>query len=178
MKKETSRLCGHFTRHDMRPTEGGWKQCVRCETLSSRSVPLKVRFYSHTKRIDNCLIWTGSILKQVGPTRYPYGYFGMIIDGKQHCMRAHRVAWFLEYGRWPRNDLDHTCQNKSCVELKHLEDVPHIVNIRRKPTYGQCTAGHPWVPGSHRIDQSKGRIYRRCLVCKKAKQRSHLLIQR
>lgn len=43
--------------------------------------------------------------------------------------RAHRVAWFLYYGKWPENDIDHIDGNPSNNEISNLRDVPHRINL-------------------------------------------------
>lgn len=58
-----------------------------------------------------------------------YGRFGL--NGKIHT--AHRVAFYLQYGRWPKDCLLHKCDNPKCVNLKHLfEGSPKDNNQDRK----------------------------------------------
>lgn len=33
---------------------------------------------------------------------------------------AHRVAWFLNTGRWPELHVCHKCDNRQCVRFSHL----------------------------------------------------------
>ena len=66
------------------------------------------------------------------------------------------MAWFLEHGRWPAEDMeiDHLCHVTLCVNVEHLEEVTRRVNNRRRRRGWTarkdpelCAAGlHPWVP--------------------------------
>lgn len=59
---------------------------------------------------------------------------------------AHRVAW-KEIGRPLADDesLDHLCRNTKCVNPDHLENVPHVENVRRGLVANKthCNHGHP-----------------------------------
>ena len=57
-----------------------------------------------------CWIWTTPC------TIYGYGSFGM----EHKCYLAHRVAWFLTYGKWPTPCALHKCDNHPCVRPSHL----------------------------------------------------------
>jgi len=158
-----------LTRHKMVVTEGGWKACAACGTLSSRGVPEAVRFWSHTKQEGECIVWTGAVLNPVHGIERGWGRFATMYKGKHQAVAAYRFAWFLHYGRWPADgmDLDHLCRNRRCVRVTHLEEVPHIVNIQRKPTHGYCRKGHKFVEGNHykHVSPRTGRVQRRCKLC-------------
>lgn len=59
------------------------------------------------------------------------GYGVIYFDGKLHL--AHRAAWLMEHGEWPRKGkvIDHICQNKSCINPSHLRELENWQNIRR-----------------------------------------------
>ena len=67
-----------------------------------------------------CLVWTAA--KSGG-----YGCFSF----ERRPRGAHRFAYFMENGKWPKS-LAHRCDNPSCVEITHLEDVSHVKNMRDK----------------------------------------------
>lgn len=57
-----------------------------------------------------CHLWTAS--------RRRNGYGEVRVKGKLEL--AHRVAFFIAYGRWPTPQALHKCDNKSCVRSEHL----------------------------------------------------------
>jgi len=58
---------------------------------------------------------------------------------------AHRVAWFLTFGKWPEKDLAHRCDVPTCVNPDHLFEATPIENNRdmiakgRHPKVGKLT---------------------------------------
>ena len=68
------------------------------------------RFAANTEWVGDCLLWKS-------PGWKGYGMFR--VDGKK--VRVHRYAWEQEHGEIPKGKLiDHTCFNRSCVNVKHL----------------------------------------------------------
>lgn len=59
------------------------------------------------------------------------GYGVIFFDGKLRL--AHRAAWYAAKGAWPSPTkvLDHICNNKSCVNVKHLRELTNGENIQR-----------------------------------------------
>ena len=59
------------------------------------------------------------------------GYGVIYLNGKNHL--AHRAAWLKEHGRWPADGkvIDHICENKACINPKHLRELDNWQNIRR-----------------------------------------------
>ena len=73
----------------------------------------------------NCWLWQAT-------TVWGYGYYQLAV-GRQ--VRAHRYAYEQLVGAVPEGlELDHKCENKRCVNPKHLEPVTHRVNCLR----GKC----------------------------------------
>lgn len=80
------------------------------------------RFHEKVIKVSRCWFWTGYI--------NPDGY-GKFRVGK-NIRLAHRVGWEKLIGRIPKGlTLDHLCQNRRCVNPKHLEPVTFKENLRR-----------------------------------------------
>lgn len=81
-----------------------------------------------------CHIWVASKFVQ------GYGQFriGGRCGGKLH--RAHRVAWFLAHGSWPRPNALHKCDNPACVRVDHLFEGDHQANATDKMSKGRCNS--------------------------------------
>jgi hypothetical protein len=99
--------------------------CLRSELTSSREkldvIPIPVRFFSKVNKagpmpnnpeLGNCWVWTGSTVR--------YGRFRLKVGDKFQTEGAHRVAWFIETGEFPKQYILHKCDNTLCVRFSHL----------------------------------------------------------
>lgn len=67
-----------------------------------------------------------------------YGY--LYYKGK-HVL-AHRLAWFLEYGKWPDPFALHRCEHRHCISVDHLYEGDRKQNALDK----QRDKGITWFP--------------------------------
>lgn len=56
------------------------------------------------------------------------GYITVCID--QHRYKAHRLAWFYYYGKWPDHEIDHINGVRNDNRIENLRDVPRSINGR------------------------------------------------
>ena len=100
------------------------------------------------------------------------GYVRISVDGKWGA-RAHRVAWIKAHGDpGPGVDIHHRCGNRACVELTHLEALPHVDHARfhrvgelPRELGNECFRGHEFTEGNT-YRRPGGR--RECRTCRRA----------
>ena len=88
------------------------------------------------ERDSSCWNWTGNVA--INP-RYPWQRYGQwtvnpkrSADGRKHTYCAHKFAYITKIGPVPGGlELDHLCENKLCVNPRHLELVTHSENMLR-----------------------------------------------
>ena len=115
-----------------------------------------------------CWVWTAA------KNQHGYGIFS--IEGKNY--RAHRVAWWFEYGEWPEGELDHQCRVRACVNVAHLAHVPKGWNARqggetsgaRKRFRERCIRGHKMTLENTLVGGGKNRSGRMCRKCSNERQ--------
>ena len=117
----------------------------------------KARFWSKVKKGRGCWIWKGK------PDAKGYGRFGL----KRKNKTAQRVSYFINVGPVPRKLLvRHTCDNRICVNPKHLrlgDDFDNALDkmIRQRhhrQKIFNCPNGHPY----DFVDSNGNRACRRC----------------
>ena len=55
---------------------------------------------------------------------------------------AHRVAWALETGAWPENEIDHIDGDRSNNRIENLRDVSAQTNMKNTPLRLTTSSGH------------------------------------
>ena len=73
-----------------------------------------------------------------------HGYLAIKINKK--TILAHRLAWFLTYGSWPENHIDHINGNRADNRPANLRAVTNAQNIAHRTRQNRNnTSGHPGV---------------------------------
>lgn len=78
----------------------------------------------HSVLGTRCWLWTGCCDR----TGHKYGRF-RIGGRKGKTARAHRVSWFLTYGKWPEPKALHLCDNPPCVRPDHMFEGDQLANV-------------------------------------------------
>ena len=85
------------------------------------------------------------------------------VGGVDYNIPAHRAAWFLSYGYWPENFIDHINQQKDDNRLVNLREATPAQNLMNKGKYlthtqmDRRTITHGVFVG---VDQMKGGRWR------------------
>lgn len=119
-----------------------------------------------TKAMGECQVWTGA-------AKIHNGYGVAVYRGKQTTV--HRIMYMLGHNLTMLEkdiEVDHTCNNRACININHLQLVTHAENMylaaSRRST---CRAGHEWNDKNTYTTQVKRkqggyRMQRYCRVCR------------
>jgi hypothetical protein len=138
-----------------------------------KPLPVGERFWSkvnkngpipaHRPKLGRCWVWTGSLNDSGrGQVRFDGGITKL----------AHRVAWFLTHGSFPKHQACHKCDNPPCVRPSHLFDGTQKENLDDMVTKGRSVnqnTGKTHCPQSHpydHVDPATG--WKSCRRCKLA----------
>lgn len=72
-----------------------------------------------------------AVIGGIAGTAHHTGYTRIRILGKQFL--AHRLAWLMQYGELPENEIDHIDQDKSNNRIANLRSVSRSQNEANKP---------------------------------------------
>lgn len=127
------------------------------------------RFWSFVKKTNSCWFWEGYKDKD------GYGQFGISRNVKK---RAHRFSYELLTGKISKkNQLDHLCRNRSCVNPEHLEPVSSKENSNRGSTgiinriKTHCKNRHEY--SGENLGFRKDRFGRICKICSSKSAKKH-----
>ena len=60
------------------------------------------------------------------------GYWLIHIGVLGKCRKAHRIAWFMHYGEWPKDQIDHINGDATDNRIENLRDVSNIENNQNR----------------------------------------------
>lgn len=127
------------------------------------------RFYSKIKinKQTGCWEWLG------GTFTNGYGVF----KAKRKTWRAHRYSYTISKGKIPENKiLHHKCENKLCVNPKHLEPITILehpkISTNHNTNKTHCIRGHLLSGKNLYITPSSGK--RVCSKCSSESKKKFL----
>lgn len=121
------------------------------------------------ERHAECMLYTGKI--------NPRGYGVVWQDGR--AWAVHRLV-YGELVAPLRDDqrIRHTCKNRGCVNVQHMEIMPKAKPYVRKPARTHCKHGHLLDDANLYVTKQGWKICRRCKLdyvnAKNARQRAKL----
>lgn len=136
----------------------------------NRWLPVLSRLLKDHKVDDEgCWVWQRPLMQGRSA-----GYGMLNVRGK--AMLVHRAAYEEFVGPIPEgHQIDHLCENRACINPKHLEPVLPHVNTERGNSFAakfarqtHCLRGHEFTTeNTIRREQTNGRvgIYRLCREC-------------
>jgi hypothetical protein len=158
------------------------------KNMRPRDIPIEIRFWTnvnkngpvprHSPNLGACWLWTG---RRHG-SGCRYGAIGF--NGVKN-VSVHRLAFFLEYGRWPVPQALHRCDVCLCVRPSHLFEGTPRDNAQDREQKGRgnvsaaiaasaiqqrakraCMHGHPYtVANIYWVVTRSGNLYRQCRIC-------------
>lgn len=103
-----------------------------------------------TRYVDlrNGQLWLKRANRPVSLNTDRHGYHRIFL--RRHprpsvCILAHRAIWFLHFGRWPNDEIDHINHIRTDNRIENLRDVSHSENARRRIHH---RFGKRWQPAS------------------------------
>ncbi|ENP0659791.1 HNH endonuclease signature motif containing protein [Serratia sp. IR-2025] len=99
----------------------------------------KERPLHHFKNKHAHAIWNGRYSGNIAGTVTKYGYIAISINKK--LFAAHRLAWIIQFGSWPSEQIDHINRNPSDNRIENLRDVPASQNLYNRGAAAKNKSG-------------------------------------
>lgn len=127
--------------------------------FAPQSDPAFVRFLSRfdaSGPCDSCWTWTHT------KTTNGYG----IISVNRTVWMTHRLSFLWANGYLTNGlQINHLCWNRACVNPKHLEEVTHAENQKKRAPKTHCLHGH--LRTEENWYRSRSNPKGRCRICRR-----------
>lgn len=108
------------------------------------------------------------------------GYLIVKFRGNQY--KAHRIAWFLHYGKQPKYNIDHINGNRTDNRIDNLRDVPQQINVyntKRTPNKDTGVIGIHYDKSTNGLKKKftfrkNGKTYRHYTLAEAIKNKEHV----
>ena len=99
---------------------------------------------------------------------YPRGGYlvGLVLSVP---VRAHRVAWAIHHGRWPRDRIDHIDGDGTNNRLENMREVSAAENARNAAPHKKASC---LPPGVKEYQRKQGRLRFQARICVAGRSRS------
>jgi len=81
----------------------------------------------------------GRIKKKAAGCKMNNGYVGICLKGKR--ISAHRIAWALYYGQWPKNQIDHINGIRHDNRIQNLREATNSQNGKNRSSGKNNSSG-------------------------------------
>lgn len=99
----------------------------------------KSRPISHFKNLRSCNTWNATYAGKQAGTLDRHGYIAINFQGKLN--RAHRIAWYLMTGEWPKSFMDHKNGIRNDNRWDNLRQATRAQNNCNKSIRSNNTSG-------------------------------------
>jgi hypothetical protein len=87
----------------------------------------------------NAANWNAKHAGKTAAKRSPRGYVRIALLGAEYY--AHRIAWAIHYGEWPRGEIDHVNHDPSDNRISNLREVSRTDNCKNQSMSSLNTSG-------------------------------------
>lgn len=96
--------------------------------------------------------------QRAGYRKKDKGYRYIVIDGL--AFFEHRLCWFLFYGVWPNDEIDHINHMRDDNRISNLRECSRSENEQNSRMRKNNTSGYQGVTWSHREQKWSAQIYK------------------
>jgi hypothetical protein len=100
----------------------------------------KTRPVEHFKSERDYNAWNSNYAGKNAGSNTGNGYIRIVINNQPY--KAHRLAWLIFYGKWPKDQIDHNDGERSNNKIDNLRDVPNSINGKNQAIRIDNNTGH------------------------------------